>query len=211
MAERKLSKAEQARKEKFDALCQQMEKDGYKKSDLTISVAKANIYALFMGLPLAAVMGIIYYAINRGVHNFEVFWDLYIAVGILLVLTVVHELIHGITWASFAKSKFKSISFGIIWSALTPYCTCSEPLKKWQYILGAAMPTVILGVGLGFVAIFLDSFLLFVVTESMVFGGGGDMIIIAKLLKFKSKGKDVVFCDHPYECGVVAFEKQNRG
>lgn len=41
---------------------------------------------------------------------------------------IVHELIHGITWACFATNKFRSIHYGIIWGVLTPYCHCDEPL-----------------------------------------------------------------------------------
>lgn len=65
-----------------------------------------------------------------------------------LMLTVVHELIHGITWGIFAEKHFQSINFGVIWKMLTLYCHCSVPLKKWQYVLGAAMPTLVLGAGL---------------------------------------------------------------
>ena len=51
-----------------------------------------------------------------------------------LLLIFVHELIHGITWAVFAKKGRKAISFGFIPQYLTPYCTCNEPLKKGEYI-----------------------------------------------------------------------------
>ncbi len=207
MEERKLSKTEQQRKEKYNLICKDMEEKGYTKHDLTINVKKANILACFIAFPLAIIMFGIFWVVNRGVHNFESIWDLYIALAIFFVLVVVHEFIHGVTWAIFTKSKFKAISFGIIWKALTPYCTCSESLGKWQYFLGAAMPTLVLGIGIGLVAIVFDSFLWFVVAEFMIFGGGGDMLIITKLFTFKPKGSDVVFYDHPYECGLIAFEK----
>ena len=41
----------------------------------------------------------------------------------------------------------------------------------------------------------------------MIFSGGGDGLIILKLLLHRTKGKTVVYYDHPYECGVVAFER----
>ena len=64
----------------------------------------------------------------------------------LMAGIVVHELIHGLTWAYFAKKGFKSIRFGVFWEMLTPYCHCSEPLTVRQYCIGALMPLVVLGI-----------------------------------------------------------------
>ena len=33
------------------------------------------------------------------------------------------------------------------------------------------------------------------------------MLIAIKLCAYKTKGKDCVFFDHPYECGLVVFER----
>jgi hypothetical protein len=41
----------------------------------------------------------------------------------------------------------------------------------------------------------------------MIFGGGGDFLIILKMLLYRSGGKEAVFYDHPTECGFVVFEK----
>jgi len=59
---------------------------------------------------------------------------------------VVHELIHGLVWGIYAPSRFKSISFGVIWKMLTPYCHCSEPMKVKNYMKGALAPLVVLGI-----------------------------------------------------------------
>lgn len=84
---------------------------------------------------------------------------------LVLCLTILHELIHGITWGIFAKNHFHSIDFGIIWSSFAPYCTCSEPLKKWQYLLGTAMPTLVLGGGAAVVAVITNQIILFFLAE----------------------------------------------
>ena len=42
---------------------------------------------------------------------------------------------------------------------------------------------------------------------SLHFGGGGDFTIILKILLHRQRGKEAVYYDHPYECGVVVFEK----
>jgi hypothetical protein len=211
--ERKLTEKERQRKEKFEALCAQMEREGYAAKPMTVGVLKANILAVVIMLPFAALMVWLYYVIDRTVDlsflDHVLVADL-LFLALLVCLVVLHELIHGLTWGIFAQSHWKSIDFGVIWSMLTPYCTCSEPLKKGQYLLGSAMPTLILGFGLGFAAILCRQFLLFALAEIMIFGGGGDFIIILKMLLYRAKGKDAVYYDHPYECGFVVFEKVER-
>jgi hypothetical protein len=209
--ERKLSEKESQRKERFDSLCADMEKNGYTAKPMTVGVVKANILAVVIMLPFVILFAGIYFLVNRTV-NFSISEDkllleLWAFVVLLFVFIVVHELIHGITWGCFAKSHFRAIEFGVIWSMLTPYCTCSEPLKKWQYLLGAAMPTLILGFVLGAAAAVLHAMLLLWLAEVMIFSGGGDFLIILKMLLYRSGGRDTVFYDHPTDCGFVVFEK----
>ena len=64
----------------------------------------------------------------------------------ILLLVVVHELIHGITWSVFTEHHFGDIEFGFMKEYLTPYCTCKCPLSKGKYIIGALMPLIILGI-----------------------------------------------------------------
>lgn len=126
---------------------------------------------------------------------------------VMLLLTAVHEGIHGLTWGLFAESHWRAIRFGVIWKALTPYCTCAQPMKRGQYILGAAMPTLVLGIGLTAAAALTGIFWVFILALAMIFGGGGDFTIILKILLHRQCGKEAVYYDHPYECGVVVFEK----
>ena len=51
------------------------------------------------------------------------------------------------------------------------------------------------------------SFFSFLSFFTMIFGGGGDFAIILKMLLHRQRGKEAVYYDHPYECGVVVFEK----
>ena len=53
--ERKLTPAEQKRKEQFALVCEEMERQGYRKTDLTIGVVKANLLALIVMLPFAVL------------------------------------------------------------------------------------------------------------------------------------------------------------
>lgn len=205
--ERKLSEAELKRKAEFDALTEKLVAEGYTPNHQIMGVFAANVLALVVVIPFAVALFVLYYVMgNRFSINSG--WDNIIVLGVFLVLIVIHELIHGITWASFVKGGWKSISFGFIAEYMTPYCSCNQPMKKGQVILGAFMPTLILGFLPCIVACFLGSSVLFAIGILMIFGGGGDLLIIFKLLLYKSPSKDVLFIDHPYELGTAVFEKR---
>ncbi len=217
--ERKLTGKELERKEHFQKICEKMEADGYERKDLTAGVVEANVAALVFPLPFVILAGVIFFAVNPfgnladsfsvGIENDGGLDVLLVAVYAvsLIILFILHEAIHGITWGIFAKNHFRSISFGVIWEMLTPYCTCAEPLKKWQYILGGAMPTIVLGVGMTALSAVTGNFMIMLLNEVMIFGGGGDLFIIIKMLRYRPEDGDVVYYDHPYECGVVAYTK----
>lgn len=207
--ERKLTPAEQKRKEQFALVCEEMERQGYRKIDLTIGVVKANLLALIVMLPFAVLSGAVVLSRVSFLSMAESMspFDFLLYLLVMLLLTAVHEGIHALTWAMFGKDYWKSIRFGVIWKALTPYCTCLRPAKRGQYILGAAMPTLVLGIGLTAAAARTGIFWVFILALAMIFGGGGDFIIILKILLHRQRGKEAVYYDHPYECGVVVFEK----
>lgn len=122
---------------------------------------------------------------------------------ILVVGIIVHELIHGLTWGLCAKSGFKSISFGVMWKMLTPYCHCSEPLKVPHYAIGALMPLIALGLFPALVAICLKS--LFWLTMAIIFiaAAAGDIMVVWKLRK---ENRDNMILDHPSEAGYLVYE-----
>ncbi len=205
--ERILTTAEVKRKEIFEEKVRELAKQGYERKDLTVSVVQANVMAIVMMLPAVILFSWIYFMINN--QNISLAWDLktsIISLTLLVVLTVVHEGIHGIVWGIFAEEHFRSIEFGVIWKMLTPYCTYKAELKKKQYVLGAIMPTIIVGIFPGIIAIIFSNSLLFLIALIMIIGGGGDAFIVLKLLLHKENGKDIIYIDHPYECGLVAFE-----
>ena len=207
--ERKLTPAEQKRKEEFALVCEEMERQGYRKTDLTIGVVKANLLALIVMLPFVALSGAVVLSRVSFLSMAESMspLDFLLFLLVMLLLTAVHEGIHGFTWGLFAESHWSAIRFGVIWNALTPYCTCAQPMKRGQYILGAAMPTLVLGIGLTAAAALTGIFWVFILALAMIFGGGGDFAIILKMLLHRQRGKEAVYYDHPYECGVVVFEK----
>ncbi len=204
---RRLSEKEKKRKEEFDRLCRQMEEKGYEKKELLVSVSKANLYAIIMAIPVFALGLFLFFSRNgvpaSGVKGAS---GIYLTVSLLL-LVVVHELIHGITWSIFSKDHFRDIDFGIMKEYLTPYCVCKAPLGKYPYLLGALMPLFILGVLPTAVAICSGSFFLLLNGLIMIVSAGGDVMIAAKLLAHKSDRRELLCLDHPTVAGLVVFER----
>lgn len=205
--ERKLTPAEQKRKSAFEATCAEMARAGYRQKDFLIGILQANTLSVLLMLPFLALALWIYAPFIPAGGSFFLDAQFFLLFLAILVLLVVHECIHGLTWGLFAPSHFASISFGVIWKALTPYCTCNAPLKRWQYALGAAMPTLVLGIGLTAAAAALHQNWLFLLAEIMILGGGGDFLILLHMFRYRPASGEVLCLDHPYECGFVVFEK----
>ncbi len=204
---RKLTEKELERKDCFEKLSSEMQKKGYKIKNMIIDTQKAMCLGPLVMLLFMAVTFWFYDNVN-GFDLDCISWVYAVALPLLILcLIILHELIHGITWGIFAKNHFHSIDFGIIWSSFSPYCTCSEPLRKWQYLLGTAMPTFVLGGGGAVVAVMTNQLLLFFLAEYMILSGGGDFLIVLKSMLYHTDKKENVYCDHPYECGFVVFEK----
>lgn len=213
--ERKLTEAEIKRKANFKAKEAALLEKGYKRKDLTISIAKANFVGVLLTIPFIAAILAGYYLYNGHFGVLTLLKDdsptyfIYLAVIFVsfIPLAVIHELIHGFVWSRGTENGLKDIQYGFIKEQLTPYCACLCPLSKKMYIIGSMMPMTILGILLGIVSIFTGQLLLLVISLLQVLGGAGDILITSMLLRYKTKGKDVVLLDHPTDCGLVAFEK----
>ncbi|MDE7342115.1 MAG: DUF3267 domain-containing protein [Lachnospiraceae bacterium] len=167
-----------------------MQQKGYQAKNMIIDIRKANYSGPLSVLPFMVLTFWVYDNVNGfDLDDISLVFALS-AFLLILCLTILHELIHGIIWNSFSA-----------------YCTCSEPLKKWQYLLGIVMPTLILGVGATAASVVTNQLLLFFLSEFMIISGGGDFLITLKTLLYHTDKKETLYCDHPYECGFVVFEK----
>ena len=205
--ERELTKQELERKVLFEEKKENLIKQGFVYKNLSLDVVYANIMAVVFTLPFIVVLYSLFFVVNSDSDWSFSLLQIYLILIIFLLLTVVHELIHGFVWGIFSKNHFKDISFGMIWSMLTPYCCCKNTLKKWQYVLGGMMPTIVLGILPSIYAILFSNFYILIIGLFMILGGGADLIICSKMIFYRSECKEVLFMDHPYECGFVVFEK----
>lgn len=206
---RKLSAKEQRRLNVFEETCERLSQEGYKKTDLTISIVKANLFVFLLAIPVVAI-GVLLFAWKNPIsllmpspQGSLLFFVLF------FVLVVVHELIHGLTWSLYAEHHFKDIEFGFMKEYLTPYCTCTTPLLKSHYIMGALMPCIVLGILPTVIGILLGSHLLFWIGIVMILAAGGDIMIVIKVLAYKSQSgsEEILVYDHPTQAGSVIFEK----
>ncbi|MBD0403711.1 DUF3267 domain-containing protein [Flammeovirga sp. EKP202] len=191
-----------------------LELENYKKEKLTINLSWANIFGILILIPIGFVFGVPFFIIwkpqidvgdflsNMGPEGSEL--GMVSVLFILILGIVVHELIHGISWAIFAKKGFKSIKFGVLWKALTPYCHCKEPLYVRQYIIGAITPALFLGILPSLVAIMIGDFGLLLFGMFFTMAAGGDFLVINLIRKENSS--DLVQ-DHPSEAGCYIYRQ----
>ena len=204
---RELSPAEERRLRRFEELSEELTGQGYRRVELTVSIVKANIFGVVLLLPLLIVGIGLFFLHNHSVSGGLGMLNPILFLVLLFALIVVHELIHGLSWSLFAEHHWKDIEFGFMKQYLTPYCTCGVPLKKGAYIFGALMPLILLGILPMIAGILTGSFGLLLLGIIMADSAAGDIMIVWKILRYRSEAETIVYIDHPTQAGGVIFEK----
>lgn len=189
---------------------------GYVKEERFIDLYKANIFALLLFIPIILLYVLPFYLIwgrNESpfvfIKNMLEITSLSSALlGVLVVVigVVVHELIHGITWSCYIKNGFRSIKFGVLMKMLTPYCHCKEPLRVKQYIIGALMPSIILGIIPIIYAWFSGNTNILLFAIFFTASAAGDFMIVQ--LIWREDMRSLVL-DHPSEAGCFIYKKKD--
>jgi hypothetical protein len=120
-------------------------------------MGKANLYSLFFAVPAGILLTSAYLLFwgKTGIVDARVTISRNYFLSIVMVLLgiLLHELIHGLSWAWFGKKPLSTIKYGINLKALAPYAHCNQPLDVRVYRLGALMPGVLLGLLQAFLGI----------------------------------------------------------
>lgn len=187
---------------------------GYRKEERFIDLYKANVFALFLFVPVILLYTLPFYLIwgqQDGPFVFvidmlEITSITSVLIGILVVILgiIAHELIHGITWVCYTEKGFKSIKFGILMKMLTPYCHCKEPLLVRQYIVGALMPFIILGLIPAIYAWYSGNVNILLFAIFFTVSAAGDFMIVQ--LIWREDMRNLVL-DHPSEAGCFIYKK----
>lgn len=181
-----------------------------------MSAAQANARALLIILPMLLLLVPAYLLawpeqfaaehLRRVAEQYKA-WLLFsplLLLALFVVGAVVHELLHGLTWAFFCRHGLRSIRYGVYWKLLTPYCHCKEVLPLRQYMLGGAMPGLVMGLlpllaGFCWGSLWLYAFGLF-----FSMAAGGDLLVLWML---RRRHKDDLVQDHPEKIGCYVYEK----
>lgn len=180
--------------------------EDYEEELKTIDIYAASRVSLIITVAAAVLFGVPFYFIWRPELSIS------LQQGLLFVLLFIagiaaHELIHGLFFGLFAKNRFKSIRFGVMWKMLAPYCHCKEPLKIRHYFLGALMPALLLGIVPAVLSLFNGSGLMLILGIIYTGAAAGDFMIVWVLRK---EDPDTYVQDHPSEVGCFVYRKKQQ-
>ena len=189
-----------------------MEKfDETKGRKVAINIVAANVFSIVL-LIVSGVVFIVPFFLIWGEADLGSGRSVFGVTGLWLLIAffagiVVHELLHGITWACYAKSGWKSISFGVMWKLLTPYCHCNEPMGVKAYLAGALMPLLVLGIIPAVVSLMIGSTVLLGLGILFIAAASGDIWMSWLLTK---EDPESTILDHPTEAGFYVFPKEEK-
>lgn len=179
--------------------------EGYVAEKRTISLLWANILSI----------GIIVVLLAVGIFLMHILWPdtqfiipqsrLLILLILIVVGIVVHELIHGITWIIATHKDFSHLSFGIM--KMSPYCHIDVPMQKRQYVVGALMPMLLLGVLPAILALAIGSWFWLLIGILFITAAAGDLMIVWVIRK---EPNDTLVYDHPSEGGCYVYHKASQ-
>lgn len=193
-----------------------MDQQPYQRIELSVTAAEANWQALAFAMPVMVLLLVPYVllwpeqfsdrnlAVIVAVYGSRI---LFLPLLMLLVFipgAVLHELLHGLTWAAFCKRGIKSIKYGVHWKALTPYCHCEEVLPLRPYILGGMMPGIVMGILPAVAGIIWGNPWVFFFGLFFTLAAAGDMLVLWMLRHCRAS--DLVQ-DHPEKVGCYVLRK----
>jgi hypothetical protein len=200
---KKPDKSEERRVANFEKRRQELAEQGYTEHIGVISFLRANIMAFVTAGPPALLLFVLY-MLRWGIFSDQLTLNESILFLLLMIVSIpVHELLHGLAWSLRCREGWKSIYVGVMWSKLTPFCNCMEPLNRRSYLFGALAPLAVLGILPGCVSLLVESPLLLLFSAYNILAAGGDTTIALMLRKYKG----ALFLDHPTDCGFAAFRK----
>nr|WP_307999587.1 DUF3267 domain-containing protein [uncultured Merdimonas sp.] len=200
--QKKVSEAKRRIIENYEIQRREFQQKGFQESSEVFSVVKANVMVLVTSFPVMLILILLWIAADRGPIGLR--GSSYLPLLILFLVTAyIHEVLHGVGWCLGTKEKWKSIYIGMMWSSLTPYCHCKEPLEPGKYLFGCLLPGTVLGLGIYILAFITGSSFLLWLSLLNVLGAGGDMLIAWYARRYRTG----YVLDHPTECGFIIFQK----
>ena len=178
-----------------------METENQGTVEYTMGFGLVNLISIILVIPILAIY-LWPFIVIWDYETFESGKDAFMehVLLILLIGTIAHELLHGLTWGYYSTNGMKSIKFGIQWKILTPYCHCKEPLKVKHYKIGGAMPLIVLGIIPSVIGLIIGNGALITFGIFFTWAAGGDIISLFMLRKLD---KEEYVSDHPNRMGFI--------
>ncbi len=188
--------------------------NNYEQTPIIFSIQEAShLYIRLLGvLLIAVVVPFIFVHFQSFVSYFSDFsWfmflqDCFLFIAIILLGIVLHEVIHGLTWALFVNKRLRAIKFGVMWRYLTPYCHCKGYLRVKHYIAGVIMPAIILGVIPTLWAFITGNVMLFFLGIYFIVAASGDFLVIYLL---RNEHSNSYVRDHETQPGCIVYKINN--
>ena len=172
-------------------------------TEYTASMGLVNILAFVIIIPILIIF-LVPYLLIWDIESFWIGYRLFLK-NVLFILIggiIVHEILHGITWALFTKEGFKQIKFGINWKYLTPYAHFKKPIKVKFYLMGALMPLLILGLIPAITGILSGNSFSLIFGIFFTWAASGDILASLKLLRLPM---NLLVQDHPERLGFIIY------
>lgn len=178
------------------------------KKDLSVSMARANVVGPLLILPPLLALSLAYVLIwGMDVVVDASLWELAafyaVALVILIVGVVAHELLHGFSFVLIGKQPLENVKLlGFQWKTLTPYSSCRVPVRARVYRWAVAMPGLVLGLAPSLLGIITGNGWVMLFGLFFLFAAAGDALI---LWLIRGVGSDELVEDHPERAGCYVL------
>jgi hypothetical protein len=201
--EQQILTKEEKREVRFLSSLEEFKARGFRAKEYSISIRTINIVIFMFGVISGATLGVFNV-------NFFSIRSLVIAVVIIPVIIVLHELLHAIGFTIRKNIEWKdNIIFGIRLEKMVAYCHCLRPVLVIDYFIALMLPFAVLGFGLFVVGMVVKSNLLIFASVFNLFSCVGDLIMACCLLFCK---KPSFILDKPKGIGYIAlYQKKDNG
>ena len=147
------------------------------KRDISIPLSETAGRSLLIAIPVATIQVVTFFLIH-GYPEIPANSTIVVYGFLLLFGILIHELIHMLTWAIFAKKTLRAFKLGFQWKSLTPYAHCKEPMDIRPYRIGSFSPGLLLGILPWIISLFTGDILLFFFGFLYTTAAGGDFLIL---------------------------------
>lgn len=178
------------------------------QTEIATSVGKAQLLSLPVSAAIVVVLAVPYWLLHGGeqlgqISHFFENWPSFLMVIALGV--IIHEALHGLTWAISDNGSLKNVKFGFQLKTVTPYAHIAEPIPARTYRLGAAMPLIVLGLIPYLISMTIANGWLLGFSLLFSVAAAGDILLLW-LTRHVEPGR--LLQDHPSKMGCTVVEME---